>query len=197
MSTLIGHDETEMDPIVNLELTIPIIDDDDKKTDYEISLSSEKKKSANLPPVRTPSTVWQHYEKVDDNGVHVYTKCKYCDKRYSKNCSTTTLNDHWKRKHLKIQPGGVGSIEAAFNNASNTQSQAEDHADILDKLVNWVIDDCQPFKVVDGVLFREFIASLNSKFRVPSRQTLRNKIDNKYTHYKNNIIKLFQVKFIN
>ncbi|CAB5213586.1 unnamed protein product [Rhizophagus irregularis] len=192
MSTLIGHDETEMDPIVNLELTIPIIDDDDKKTDYEISLSSEKKKSANLPPVRTPSTVWQHYEKVDDNGVHVYTKCKYCDKRYSKNCSTTTLNDHWKKKHLKIQPGGVGSIEAAFNNASNTQSQAEDHADILDKLVNWVIDDCQPFKVVDGVLFREFIASLNSKFRVPSRQTLRNKIDNKYTHYKNNIIKLFQ-----
>ncbi|CAB5362785.1 unnamed protein product [Rhizophagus irregularis] len=147
MSTLIGHDETEMDPIVNLELTIPIIDDDDKKTDYEISLSSEKKKSANLPPVRTPSTVWQHYEKVDDNGVHVYTKCKYCDKRYSKNCSTTTLNNHWKRKHLKIQPGGVGSIEVAFNNASNTQSQAEDHADILDKLVNWVIDDCQPFKV--------------------------------------------------
>ncbi|GET55058.1 hypothetical protein GLOIN_2v1779947 [Rhizophagus irregularis DAOM 181602=DAOM 197198] len=129
MSTLIGHDETEMDPIVNLELTIPIIDDDDKKTDYEISLSSEKKKSANLPPVHTPST------------------------RYSKNCSTTTLNDHRKRKHLKIQPGGVGSIEAAFNNASNTQSQAEDHADILDKLVNWVIDDCQPFKVVDGVLF--------------------------------------------
>ncbi|CAB4434400.1 unnamed protein product [Rhizophagus irregularis] len=115
MSTLIGHDETEMDPIVNLELTIPIIDDDDKKTDYEISLSSEKKKSANLPPVRTPNTVWQHYEKVDDNGVHVYTKC---------------------------------SIEAAFNNASNAQSQAEDHADILDKLVNWVIDDCQPFKVI-------------------------------------------------
>ncbi|CAB4441708.1 unnamed protein product [Rhizophagus irregularis] len=89
MSTLIGHDETEMDPIVNLELTIPIIDDDDKKTDYEISLSLEKKKSANLPPVRTPSTVWQHYEKVD--------------------------------------------------------------------------------KVVDSVLFQEFIASFNSKFCVPSQ----------------------------
>jgi hypothetical protein len=33
MSTLIGQNETEMDPIVNLELTIPIIDDDDKTTD--------------------------------------------------------------------------------------------------------------------------------------------------------------------
>ncbi|POG59260.1 hypothetical protein GLOIN_2v1789335 [Rhizophagus irregularis DAOM 181602=DAOM 197198] len=38
-----------MDPIVNLELTISIIDDDDKKTNYEISL-------------------------IDDNGIHVYTK---------------------------------------------------------------------------------------------------------------------------
>ncbi|CAG8748914.1 19769_t:CDS:2, partial [Rhizophagus irregularis] len=28
----------------------------------------------NLPPVQLPSTVWQHYEKVDDNGIHVYTK---------------------------------------------------------------------------------------------------------------------------
>ncbi|PKB92677.1 hypothetical protein RhiirA5_443802 [Rhizophagus irregularis] len=51
-----------MDPIVNLELTISIIDDDDKKTNYEISL------------IQLPSTVWQHYEKVDDNGIHVYTK---------------------------------------------------------------------------------------------------------------------------
>lgn len=194
MSNPINQNETEMDPIIHIEPVIPIINiDDDRKTDCEISLSSEKKKSTNLPPVRTPSTVWQHYEKVNDNGVHVRSKCKYCNKEYSKNCSTTTLNDHWKKKHQKIQPGGVGSIEAAFNNAGNSQLQTEDHADTLDKLVDWVIDDCQPFRVVDGALFREFIANLNPRFRVPSRQTLRNKIDNKYANYKNNIIKLFQV----
>lgn len=144
---------------------IDIINDDDNeqegKTDEEVSLNSSEKKSTNLPPARAPSTVWQHYERIYDNeGVHIHTKCNYCDQKYSIKCSTTTLNDHWKRKHLKIQPGGVGSIEAAFDN--ETKLQPEDHLNSLNKLVNWVIVECQPFRVVESVSFREFIASLNS-----------------------------------
>ncbi|CAB4424784.1 unnamed protein product [Rhizophagus irregularis] len=177
---------------------IDIINDDDNeqegKTDEEVSLNSSEKKSTNLPPARAPSTVWQHYERIYDNeGIHIHTKCNYCDQKYSIKCSTTTLNDHWKRKHLKIQPGGVGSIEAAFDNArSQTKLQPEDHLNSLNKLVNWVIVECQPFRVVESVSFREFIASLNSGFHVPSRHTIRNKIDEKYIHYRNNVIKLFQ-----
>ncbi|CAB4430950.1 unnamed protein product [Rhizophagus irregularis] len=116
---------------------IDIINDDDNeqegKTDEEVSLNSSEKKSTNLPPARAPSTVWQHYERIYDNeGIHIHTKCNYCDQKYSIKCSTTTLNDHWKRKHLKIQPGGVGSIEAAFDNArSQTKLQPEDHLNSL------------------------------------------------------------------
>jgi hypothetical protein len=94
-----------------------------------VSLNSSEKKSTNLPPARAPSTVWQHYERIYDNeGVHIHTKCNYCDQKYSIKCSTTTLNDHWKKKHLKIQPGKVGSIEAAFDNArSQTKLQSVKH----------------------------------------------------------------------
>ena len=146
-----------------------------------------------IPPIRVPSLVWQHFEKIlDDNGVHLNTKCNYCNQKYSAKCSTTTLNDHWKSKHSNIQPGGIGSIEIAFNNSKKkAKSQGEDS---LSKLINWIIVECQPFRVVDSDLFKDFINSLNSGFQVPARQTVRKKIDDKYTSYKNNIIKMFQVK---
>jgi len=161
-----------------------------KRTDEEISLDSENKK---VPPIRAPSVVWQHFEKIfDDDGVHVQTKCNYCNQKYSVKCSTTTLNDHWKSRHSKIQPKGMGSIEMAFNNSQKLKG--ENYLDSLSKLVDWVIMECQSFRVVDSSSFREFIKSLNPGFQVPSRQTLRNKIDDKYTTYKNQIIKMFQVK---
>jgi len=44
--------------------------------------------------------------------------------------------------------------------------QGEEYSDILNNLVDWVIADCQPFRVVDSSYFKEFITSLNldSKF---------------------------------
>jgi hypothetical protein len=185
--------EDETDIIIDVDV------EQERKTDEEVSLGSSEKKLTNLPPVRAPSTVWQHYERIYNNeGVHIHTKCNYCNQKYSIKCSTSTLNDHWKRKHLKIQPGGVGSIEVAFDNArSQPKLQSEDHLDSLDKLVNWIITECQPFRVVESDSFQEFVASLDSEFHIPSRHTIRNKIDKKYTHYRNNVIKLFQVNFLN
>jgi len=131
----------------------------EKRTDEEVSLGSSEKKSTNLPPIRAASTVWQYYERIfNDEGVHVHSKCKYCDQKYSAKCSTTTLNDHWKKRHLKIRPGEIGSIEAAFKNAaSNSKSQAklqvDDYLSILDKLVDLVIVECLLFRIVDSSKF--------------------------------------------
>jgi hypothetical protein len=186
-----------LEPIVLIDDNIDI--GTQEKTDEEISLYSDKN-SKNLPPTRSPSSVWQHYEKIfDDNGNCINIKCKYCDQKYSSKSSTTTLNDHWKRKHSKVQPGGTGSIEAAFSNSqlhvTSARLQKEKYLENLNDLVNWVIADCQSFRVVDGSHFRKFVAGLNSGFQIPSRQTLRRKIDDKYEQYKNNIIKAFQVNY--
>src|ERR1044072_3110030 len=65
-----------------------------------------------------------YYEKIfDDNDDCINIKCNYCDQKYSSKSSTTTLNDYWKRKHLKVQPGGVGLIEAVFNNNKSTHEK--------------------------------------------------------------------------
>ncbi|CAG8756358.1 5502_t:CDS:2, partial [Rhizophagus irregularis] len=185
-----------------LEPIVQIINDDDymqemqeERTDEEVSLHSLEKKLKNIPPTRAPSTVWQHFEKIcDENGNRISIKCNYCNQSYSSKSSTTTLNDHWEKKHSKVQPGGAGSIEVAFSRAQTTYAklQGEEYLDILNNLVNWVIADCQPFRVVDNLHFKKFITSLNPRFQIPSRQTLRKKIGEKYGQYKKDIIKLFQ-----
>lgn len=191
--------ETGMEPIVVIPDTpLPELNDTQEKTDEEVSLDSEKK-SKNLPPTRTPSLVWQYYDKVnDDKGVLIHIKCIYCGQKYGAKTSTGTLNDHFKRKHSKVQPGGAGSIEAAFNNSSQThiKSKVDQHLDILNNIVDWVIMECQAFRIVDGPTFKKMIASLNSEFQVPSRQTLRKKIGLKYEQTKKFIINIFQVIFI-
>jgi hypothetical protein len=194
MSNLIEQGETEMDSIINLELIIPILDilDDDEKTDYEISLDS-KEKNPKIPPICQPSAIWQHYEKIFENNILVNIKCNYCNQKYSSKTSTSTLNDHWNRKHSKIQPGGIGSIETAFQNQIHVKSKEEERLENLDNFTNWIIGDCQPFRIVEGLFFKKFIAGLNSGFQVPSQQFLRKKVDNKFEQYKSIIVKIFQV----
>jgi hypothetical protein len=58
--------------------------------------------------------------------------------------------------------------------------QGEEYLDVLNNLMDWVIADCQSFRVVDNSHFKEFVTSLNPRFQIPSRQTLRKKIDDKY-----------------
>jgi len=195
--------ENEEDGEHILEPIIQIFENDDdntyEKTDEEVSSYSLEKKSKNKPPARTPSMVWQYYEKIfDDHGNCISIKCNYCDQKYSSKSSTTTLNDHWSKKHLKVQPRGVGSIEAAFNKSQTTHAklQGEEYSELFNKLMKWVIRDGQSFRVVDNPEFRDFLTDLNPRFQIPSRQTIRNKIDDRYEQYKKNIIKIFQVNFI-
>ena len=199
MSNLDCSYETGLEPIVLIPDTPLPEENIQERTDEELSLDSEKK-SKNLPPTRTPSLVWQYYEKVnDDKGVLIHIKCIYCGQKYGVKTSTGTLNDHFKKKHSKVQPGGAGSIEAAFNNSSHTQtkSKVDQHLDILNNIVDWVIMECQPFRVVDGPKFKKMIASLNPEFKAPSRQTVRKKIGIKYEQTKKTIINMLQVILFN
>jgi hypothetical protein len=196
MNNLDDSHEAQTEPIVLIPFN-PVIELDDTqgKTDEEVSLVSEKK-SNNLPPTRSPSLAWQYYKKVtDDKDVLVNVKCIFCGQKYGAKTSTGTLNDHYKRKHFKIQPGGAGSIEVAFSNSQTHSKSHGDYSDILNNLINWVIMDCQAFRVVDSS-FKRFMTSLNPGFQVPSRQFLRKKIDTRYEQSKKTILNIFQVNFI-
>jgi BED zinc finger len=179
MASDIGQNETETDSIIILG---------ERKADDEISIDSFKKPKS-IPPPRQASSVWNYFEKIfDDNSALISIKCIHCGQKYSSKSSTTTLNDHLKRRHSNVQPEKDKSQQTH-------QMSSQEYSDILNNFINWVVMDCQPFRVVDNPSFRGLIFSLNSEFKVPSRQTLRKKIDDKYEEYKKKIIKIFQVKF--
>ena len=179
MSSDIGQNETETDSIIILG---------ERKTSDEVILDSIKKPKS-IPPTRPPSFVWNYYEKIfNDDGTLINIKCIRCGQKYSSKSSTTTLNDHLKKKHPNIQ-----SEEDTLNKTQHqTHVTLQEH---LDYFINWIIMDCQPFRVVDSPSFRDLIFSLNPGLKVPSRQTIRKKIDDKYEQYKDKIIKTFQVSF--
>jgi BED zinc finger len=145
--------------------------------------------------IKTQSIAWQYFNKVyDEKGKHIQSKCKYCIQIYSKGTSTTILKEHWAKYHSKIQPGSIGSLEASFGfSVSKPKLQKED---IMEKLINWIIMDNQPFQVVDNTYFKELINILNPGFQIPSRNTIKDKIYKKFTEYKQKLINILQVIFL-
>src|ERR1044072_3748521 len=131
-------DNLEKDSFCEIKIDRIAEDDvqEEKRTaDEEMSLDSEIKGKA-VVPLRAPSAAWQHFEKIfNNNGAYIETRCNYCNQKYSAKCSTTTLNDHWKSKHSKIQPKGTGSVKMAFNNSQNLKGKG--YVDSLSKLVDW------------------------------------------------------------
>ncbi|CAJ0629456.1 12002_t:CDS:2 [Entrophospora sp. SA101] len=92
-------------------------------TGKEISGIVKKK---NIPP----SNTWKHFEKIfDNNGIHLHSICNYCNQKYAAKCS----------------------IEAAFKGKMKLQGQ--DHLDISNNLVDWIITECLPFRTVESVSF--------------------------------------------
>src|SRR5215469_1756780 len=90
MASDIGQNETETDSIIIL---------DERKADDEISIDSFKRLKG-IPPSRQASSVWNYFEKIfDDNSTLINVRCIHCGQKYSPKCSTTTLNDHLKKKH--------------------------------------------------------------------------------------------------
>ena len=100
--------------------------------------SQETSKAITIPPTKTQSVVWEHFDKIyNEEGKHIQTKCKYCSQNYSKTSSTSTLKKHWSKYHEKIQPGGIGSLEALFGfSISKPKLRNEDYVNIMEKLIN-------------------------------------------------------------
>src|SRR5437868_1433886 len=44
------------------------------------------------------------------------------------------------------------------------------------KVVEWIVLDLQPFKVVEGEAFREMVSKLDPQYQVPSRETIKKAI---------------------
>lgn len=101
--------------------------------------------------------------------------------------STTTLERHLKSKHPNV-----------YNNLEQEETRtipwtAETHKEKHKLFVNWIITDQQPFTIVENQNFKKFIASIQPRYKIPSRHTLKDMIMNKFKNAQmqiNNYLKL-------
>jgi hypothetical protein len=115
------------------------------------------------------SSVWLYF---DRNPAYApgYNVCKTCSKRYKSSTSVTSLRTHLEKHQLKA-PTKTEKDEKKSNNPFNKREQKE-HDNYL---IQWLIQDLQPFTVVDNSSFRAFINYFCPRYKIPDRHKAKGK----------------------
>jgi hypothetical protein len=127
------------------------------------------------------SDVWEYFQKIkNDDNVITSINCKLCEAEYGASSATTTL-----RRHLK----NVHSSTYIQNDQSKQISPYtfSEQIHITIKLIQWLIVDLQPFNIVEQEEFQQFIYSLDPRYVLPCRQTIKENINSLFLQRRVNI----------
>jgi hypothetical protein len=115
------------------------------------------------------SSVWLHFDK-NPPYAPGYNVCKICSKQYQVSTSVSSLRKHLETHQLKA-PTRIEKVTKKVNNPFSKREQKEH-----DKyLVQWLIQDLQPFTIVDNPFFRAFVNFLCSRYVIPNRHRVKGK----------------------
>jgi hypothetical protein len=113
--------------------------------------------------------------------------CNVGNCHLSPNNSTTTLERHLKSKHhdayIELYEKRI-AIEPW-----STDMQKAKH----EFFVNWIIMDQQPFNIVDNLSFQKFISSIQPRYKLPTRHTLKEMIVSKFETARIEVLNYLQL----
>ncbi len=117
------------------------------------------------------SSVWIYYEKnltytLDFN---VYTKCS---KKYK---TSTSVSNLWK--HLETYQIKTLTKKQKITKKKEIRFNKKEQKEHDNYLIWWIIQDLQPFTIIDNPFFRGFIEFLYSRYTIPDRHKVKGKID--------------------
>lgn len=127
------------------------------------------------------SDVWPFFQKITNNdNVIISINCKACEAEYGASTSTSTL-----RRHLN-------SVHNSTYIPTNQQKQGSpysfaEQSHITAKLIQWIIVDLQPFNLVEQKEFQLFINSLDSRYVIPCRQTIKEEVNTLFSKRRLNV----------
>ena len=129
-----------------------VIESDDNLIESEVDevAACEKK------PVK--SAVWNF---VDKNT----RKCMSCDKVFEKTTSTSSIRIHLKNHGILSAKENQETIDNFVKQTKSDKTQA---------VIEWIILDMQPFKVVEGKAFHKMLSNFDPNYQLPSRNTIKN-----------------------
>ncbi|XP_075325281.1 E3 SUMO-protein ligase ZBED1-like [Odontesthes bonariensis] len=108
------------------------------------------------------STVWDHFSRKDDK-----VQCNYCDALFTYHSATSPLIYHLKNVHTNVNSGETSSTN-----------------EITKRIVNMIVKDMLPLSVADGEGFQELMGFIEPGYRIPSRKTFTNRLEQQYAEKK-------------
>jgi hypothetical protein len=117
------------------------------------------------------SSVCVYFEK-DPNYAPGFNVCSKCSKRYKSSTSVSNLRKHLETHQIKVLTKKEKTTKKKENRFSKQEQEEHDKY-----LIQWIIQDLQPFTVVDNPFFRAFIDFLCSRYTIPDRHKVKGKID--------------------
>ncbi|XP_017488174.1 PREDICTED: zinc finger BED domain-containing protein 1-like, partial [Rhagoletis zephyria] len=154
-------------------------------------ISIDEGESLSPPKVKKPriSDVWKYFKKKDTKA-----KCTYCEKEYAHCGNTSNLKDHMSRCDGSRSSMRSNATTSSSSTTSSTASSSQSTLDFFIKiaprydqnssrkkeidraLALMVCQDYQPFSIVNDEGFRNFVRVLDTRYELPCKTTLKNKL---------------------
>src|SRR3989440_9315530 len=156
-------------------------DDDDHNDDDEVHNDDDDGETSKER--LTTSDVWEFVDKTT-------RKCPSCEKIFKKSTGSSSIRSHLQNHGILL----VKAKQTSLDNFVKRHSQ-KIQLEKTQKVVEWIVLDLQPFKVVEGEAFREMVSKLDPQYQVPSRETIKKAIMKSFEDRKTVVkilLKIFQ-----
>ncbi|CAB5351889.1 unnamed protein product [Rhizophagus irregularis] len=134
------------------------------------------------------SYVWNHFTKDPDYKNNKKANCNYCHKTYICSAGTTSgISKHLKKFHAtKLLTEGNQKVNKSILDMLN-ESKSYDKDIMIKILIRWIVIHQHSFTIVEENYFINFVHSLHPSAKIPSADTIKNKI---MTYYEKDKVKM-------
>ncbi|XP_052806300.1 E3 SUMO-protein ligase ZBED1-like [Mya arenaria] len=142
-----------------------------------------------MPP-KVTSSVWKYFTKTEDGKSVV---CNLCSVKLVYGGGTSNLRNHMKKHPVCSPPSTPSKTTLKQTTLDVTVStppmiQAATTERVTRAVTDWVVRDCLPLSVVDGQGFRDMMALAAPSYTVPTRPTVRARVEKRYADERSNLI---------
>jgi Protein of unknown function (DUF 659) len=120
----------------------------------------------------TTSDVWNIVDKQK-------RECPSCGKIFGSKTGTSSIRSHLQNHGLLL----VKEQTNLDNNSKNKYSRSEK----MQAVIEWIVLDIQPFKVVEGDSFRKMVSRFDPVYQIPTRNTIKKFIKKSFDRRRNKI----------
>ena len=140
------------------------------------------------PKDNVTSNAWKlgGFKKVNGILQKQETICGVCGKKIKYRNTPTNLQQHLENQHsiqwgeLQVKKSSQQPKISDFSSSSASKHYSDSHPKqkgFVSKLVDWVVKNLRPVSIVEDEKFRDLIAFIDPRLKVPSRKTIMRKIN--------------------